>query len=143
MQHYNCVLVYTPDEQSILVCKRTSEPYKGLYNLVGGKREPGETGFAAAYRELFEETGITNGDITLLHMMDFTYYNEDCVVEVYAGTLRGEPVLKPEKHPLHYLPVTEDFFSLARFAGEGNIGHMLEVARLYGKGVPQEQEERS
>ena len=36
------------------------EPYKGMYNFVGGKVEEGETNDEAAYRELFEETGISN-----------------------------------------------------------------------------------
>ena len=57
MQGYNCILVYSEDRREILFCKRLNDPYEGMYNLVGGKIEPGEDGFHAAYRELFEETG--------------------------------------------------------------------------------------
>ena len=78
MQRYNLVMVYSPDKNRLLLCKRTKDPYKGLLNLPGGKVENGEDGLAAAYRELFEETGITREDIAIKRVMDFVYYNQDC-----------------------------------------------------------------
>ncbi len=75
MQGYNCIMIYDRSGESLLFCKRTKAPYLGKYNLVGGKIEAGEDGFAAAYRELEEETGITGRQVSLRHMMDFTYYN--------------------------------------------------------------------
>lgn len=134
MQGYNCILIYNRDRSEILFCKRLNDPYEGMYNLVGGKIEPGEDGFHAAYRELFEETGISGKDITLYHMMDFTYYNQECVVEVYAGVLAGDVQLRPEKHPLYWISAKEDFFDLKKYAGEGNIGHMVEQAEAFGMG---------
>lgn len=134
MQGYNCIMVFHPAQEKMLFCLRTTDPYLGKYNLVGGKIEPDEDGFTAAYRELYEETGITKEFITLSHMMDFTYYNQNCYVEVYVGTLLRELPLRKEKHPLCWLPLTENFFDLERFAGEGNIGHMLEQVRDYGSG---------
>ena len=50
--------------EKLLFCKRMKDPYKGKYNLVGGKIEPSEDGFVAAYRELEEETGITKEQVT-------------------------------------------------------------------------------
>lgn len=136
MQGYNCIMVYDKSGEGLLFCKRTSDPYKGKYNLVGGKIEPGEDGFAAAYRELEEETGIEKRQITLRHMMDFTYYNQGCYVEVYVGHLTEDIELREEKHPLSFLKVAdEDFFSLEKFAGEGNIGHMVEQVKDFGDGV--------
>lgn len=132
MQGYNCIMVYNKDNTKLLFCKRIKDPYKGLYNLNGGKIEAGESGIEAAYRELWEETGITSQDIQLHHMMDFTYYNQGCYVEVYAGKLTTEIELKEETHPLVWLDVNEDFFDSNRFAGEGNIGHMVEQVKLYG-----------
>jgi len=70
-------------------------------------------------------------------MMDFTYYNQDCYVEVYAGIIKGEITLKEEVHPLIWIDETEDFFVLDRFAGEGNIGHMIEQVKCYGMGTPE------
>jgi len=52
-------MIYSIDSKELLFCKRTKDPYKGLYNFVGGKIEEMEDGFWAAYRELEEETGIT------------------------------------------------------------------------------------
>jgi len=75
MQGYNVIWVFNPTADRALFCKRHKEPYKGLYNLVGGKIEQGEDCLAAAYRELFEETGIA--DIELAHVMDFTYFQRD------------------------------------------------------------------
>lgn len=134
MQGYNCIMVFSPDGNQILFCKRTKNPYKGLYNLVGGKIEDGENGFDAAYRELEEETGIDPGKIQLSHMMDFTYYNQNCYVEVYVGQLSKETELQEETHPLEWLSLDEDYFDRSRFAGEGNIGHMVEQVRIYGNG---------
>lgn len=132
MQGYNCIMVYNKENTKLLFCKRIKDPYNGLYNLNGGKIETGESGIEAAYRELWEETGITSQNIQLHHMMDLTYYNQDCYVEVYAGKLTAEIELKEETHPLVWLDVNEDFFDLKRFAGEGNIGHMVEQVKLYG-----------
>ena len=49
--------MFDKDMKNTLVCKRTKEPYMGMYNLVGGKIEE-EDGLKEAYRELFEETNI-------------------------------------------------------------------------------------
>ena len=58
---YNCIIVFNKTKDRALFCKRQKNPYRGLYNFVGGKVEPGEDSETAAYRELFEETGITRG----------------------------------------------------------------------------------
>ncbi|MGN1146848.1 MAG: NUDIX hydrolase [Lachnospiraceae bacterium] len=136
MQGYNCIMIYDKTGERLLFCKRTSNPYKGKYNLVGGKIEPGEDHFAAAYRELYEETGIACSQVVLRHMMDFTYYNQNCYVEVYVGRLSEKVELRAEKHPLLFLTIAdEDFFDLDKFAGEGNIGHMVEQVKDYGEGI--------
>ena len=134
MQGYNCIIVYNTRKDKLLFCKRMKDPYKGLYNLVGGKIDKGEEGLTAAYRELSEETGIHSNDISLSHMMDFTYYNQNCYVEVYVGILERDVLLIEEKHPLIWLDTNHNFFALDKFAGEGNIGHMIEQVKCYGIG---------
>lgn len=134
MQGYNCIMIFSLDGEKLLLCKRTKDPYMGLYNLVGGKIEKEENGSAAAYRELEEETGIAPDQVRLSHMMDFTYYNQDCYVEVYVGEIGDNVTLTDELHPLEWLSAEENFFDRSRFAGEGNIGHMVEQVRIYGKG---------
>lgn len=132
MQEYNIIMVYSRDKSRLLMCKRLKDPYKGLSNLVGGKIEPDEPGLDAAYRELFEETGITKEDITLHHLMDFTYYFQNCYVEVYAGRLKQDVAVSGDENELYWSDLDQNFFDLNLFAGEGNIGHMLEQVKMSG-----------
>jgi 8-oxo-dGTP diphosphatase len=128
MQGYNVIWVFNLTADRALFCKRRKEPYKGLYNLVGGKIEPNEDGLTAAYRELHEETGII--DIELVHVMDFTYFLRDaCRVEVYFGKLSADTDVGGDEKELVWLDLGEDFFDMSRFAGEGNIGHIYEIIK--------------
>ena len=131
MKKLNVILVYDKDESKILMCKRKKEPYKGKYNLVGGKVEKNEDELHAAYRELQEETGITNNDITLTHIMNFQYIIKDMELEVYAGKLNKDIKLVEELNKLYWIDKNENFFDLEKYAGEGNIGHMLQQVEIY------------
>ena len=131
MEKLNVILVYNKNEDKILMCKRSKEPYKGKFNLVGGKVEKGEDELSAAYRELKEETGITNKDIKLTHIMNFQYKISDMELEVYSGKLNKDVKLTEEVNKLYWMDKNENFFDLTRFAGEGNIGHMLQQAEIY------------
>ena len=131
MQGFNVIWVSGKTGEKVLMCKRRKEPYKGLYNLVGGKIEPGEDGLSAAYRELREETGITG--IELVHLMDFTYFLPDgCRVEVYAGRLSDDIDVYGDENELVWIDASENFFDMSRFAGEGNIGHIYEIIKQNG-----------
>ena len=88
MKKLNLILVLNKKETKILMCKREKEPYKGQYNLVGGKVEENEDELDAAYRELQEETGITNKDILLTNIMNFQYKVLDKELEIYIGKLK-------------------------------------------------------
>jgi 8-oxo-dGTP diphosphatase len=63
--------------------------------------------------------------------MDFTYYFQDCYVEMYTGKLLHAVELREEVHPLLWMGLEHNFFDISRFAGEGNIGHMIEQVNLY------------
>ena len=128
---YNCIIVFNKTKDRALFCKRQKDPYKGLYNFVGGKVEPGEDSETAAYRELFEETGITRGQIRLYHLMDIRYYHQGFDLQMYVGKLDEDVPLKEETNPLLWLPLTEDFTDRDRFAGEQNIAHIMNVALEY------------
>ena len=130
MRSYNTIIILNPKKDRILFCKRMNDPYEGLFNFVGGKIEPGETSEEAAYRELEEETGISREDVKLYYFMDFCWHLQDMRMEVYAGVLRHEVILKPEKHPLHWLGFEQNYFDMRKFAGEGNLGHMLEILKM-------------
>lgn len=126
MQGYNLIAVFDPACETWLMCRRKKDPYLGLSNLVGGKIEPGEDGYEAAYRELFEETGISRQQITIRHLMDFSYPLDDCWVEVYVGRLREMVDVTGDENDLYWSDLTPNFFDSSRYAGEGNIGHILE-----------------
>ena len=131
MKKLNVIMVYNKEENKILMCKREKEPYKGKFNLVGGKVEQNEDEMHAAYRELQEETGITDKDITLTHIMNFQYKMQDMELEVYAGKLNKNVELIEELNKLYWIDKNENFFDLEKYAGEGNIGHMVQQVEIY------------
>lgn len=131
MKKLNVVAVYSKDGKKILMCKRLKEPYKGKFNLVGGKLEAGENELDAAYRELEEETGITKTDIKLTHVMNFQYELTDMELEFFAGKLNKEVKIVEEINKLYWLDIDEDYYDNEKFAGEGNIGVMLKQIELY------------
>ncbi len=133
MKKLNVILVYNKDEEKILMCQRAKEPFKGKFNLVGGKVEINEQEIDAAYRELQEETGITNQDISLTHLMNFQYPFADIELEVFYGKLNKDVKLVEEVNHLYWMDKQENFFDYTKFAGEGNIGHMVRQVEEYKK----------
>lgn len=131
MKKLNYIVVFDKSKENILFCKRMKDPYKGLFNFVGGKVEKGESDLEAAYRELQEETGITNDDIELFPLMDLTYYYQEFILQIYVGKLTEEVELIPEKNPLIWLTLDEDFCDPKLFAGDQNIGHIVNIALKY------------
>ena len=131
MKKLNVIIVFNNEEDKILMCKRTKEPYKGKLNLVGGKVEKDEDELYAAYRELEEETGITKNDIILTNLMNFEYKLQDMELEVYVGKLNKKVKLVEEINKLVWVDKNDNFFDTEKYAGEGNIGHMLKQVDIY------------
>ncbi len=131
MKKLNVILVYNQEENKVLMCKREKEPFKGKFNLVGGHVEQNEEELHAAYRELQEETGITNKDISLAHIMNFQYDVDDMELEVYYGKLNKKVELVEEVNHLYWVDKQENFFDFNKFAGEGNIGHIVRQAEIF------------
>lgn len=131
MKKLNVIIVFNNEEEKILMCKRTKEPYKGKLNLVGGKVEKDEDELHAAYRELEEETGISKNDIILTNLMNFEYKMLDMELEVYVGRLNKEVRLVEEVNKLLWVNKNDNFFDIEKYAGEGNIGHMLKQVDIY------------
>ena len=125
MQGYNLIVVFDKNEEKMLMCKRKKEPYLGMSNFVGGKIENNEDGLDAAYRELFEESGIKREDIFLTHLMDFIYHIDECYVEVYVGRLNKYVEVVGDENELYWSEFDKDFFDVEKYAGEGNIGHIM------------------
>ena len=127
MTLYNLILVLNKNQNKVLFLYRSKDPYKGLYNLIGGKIEDNETFLESAYRELFEETGITRNDITLTPFIDYTWPTLGSKMKVFIGKLNRNVELVEEIHQLHWMDIHENFFDIKKFAGDGNIGHMINI----------------
>ena len=126
MKKYNIIVIFNKELNKTLMCKRTKEPYKGMFNLVGGKIEKENDGLNEAYRELFEETGICNNDISLIHFMNIEYITFNKMIEIYYGILNKDVHLIEEVNKLEWIDMNDNFFDMQKYAGEGNIGHIIE-----------------
>ena len=145
MRKLNLIVVFDKDLNKVLFCIRAKEPYKGMYNFVGGKVEEGETNDEAAYRELFEETGISKKDIKLEHFMDLNYfkYGNNLQVyygilkhnnlQVYYGILKHDVILVEEKNKLEWVTINDELLNIKKFAGNYNIPHIITQIKVYLK----------
>ena len=111
MKRLNLIVVFNKDLTKVLFCIRAKEPYKGLYNFVGGKVEENEPNDEAAYRELFEETGISSNEIELDHFMDLNYFKYENNLQVYYGILKNEVTLVEEKNKLEWVTINEELLN--------------------------------
>lgn len=130
MKKYNVIVVFNKELDKTLMCKRTKEPYIGMYNLVGGKIEKDNDGLNEAYRELLEETNISKNDIELIHFMNIEYVSFNKIIEVYYGILNKEVNLIEEVNKLEWVNSSDNFFDMNKYAGEGNIGHIIEEIKI-------------
>ena len=133
MRKLNLIVVFNKNLNKVLFCIRAKEPYKGLYNFVGGKVEENESNDDAAYRELFEETGISSNDIELDHFMDLNYFKYENNIQVYYGILKHKVNLVEEKNKLEWVNINEELLNNNKFAGNYNIPHIIKQIKVYMK----------
>ena len=126
MKQYNVIVIFDKAMTKTLMCKRTKEPYMGMYNFVGGKIEKENDGLNEAYRELVEETNISKDDVELKYFMNIEYVSFNKSLEVYYGVLNKDVELVEEVNKLEWVDINDNFFDMTRYAGEGNIGHIIE-----------------
>ena len=130
MKKYNLVVVFSKDLNKNLMCRRTKEPYKGMINLVGGKIEKENDSLNEACRELREETNIYRDDVSLIHFMNIEYITFGKSIEVYYGILNKDVCLVEEVNKLEWVDINDNFFDMNKYAGEGNIGHIIEEIKI-------------
>ncbi|WP_028042693.1 NUDIX hydrolase [Candidatus Stoquefichus massiliensis] len=135
MKKYNIIVIFDKNYQNVLMCLRRKDPFSGLYNFVGGKINDDETSEQAAYRELYEETHINRKNLTLKHVHDMIYYFEDMILEVWTGKLDKFIEVYGDENDLEWISLSENFFDVQRFAGYGNIGHILYSIHLNKKEI--------
>ena len=131
MRKLNLVVVFNNDLSEVLFCIRAKEPYKGMYNFVGGKVEEIESNDHDAYREIFEETGISNNDIELDHFMDLNYFKYENNLQVYYGILKHDVTLVEEKNKLEWVTIDDKLLDNSKFAGNYNIPHIIRQIKVY------------
>ena len=130
MKKMNVIVIFDKNLDKTLMCKRTKEPYMGMYNLVGGKIEKENDGLNEAYRELSEETNIQKLDVDLVYFMNLSYIKWNKELEVYYGVLNKEVNLIEEVNKLEWVDINDNFFDMNKYAGEGNIGHIIEEIKI-------------
>ncbi len=133
MRKLNLIVVFNEKLEKVLFCIRSKEPYKGLYNFVGGKVEENETDEEAAYRELFEETGISRNDIELDHFMDLNYLKYGNNIQVYYGIIKHDVALVEEKNKLEWVFINDELLNTEKFGGNYNIPHIIRQILIYLK----------
>ena len=130
MKKYNVIAIFNKGLTKTLMCKRTKDPYMGMYNLIGGKIEKENDGLNEANRELEEETAITRNDIVLSYFMSIEYITFNKSIEVYYGILNKNVKLIEEVNKLEWVDINDNFFDMNKYAGEGNIGHIIEEIKI-------------
>ena len=130
MKKYNVIVVFSKDLNKTLMCKRAKNPYKGMFNLVGGKIDKENDGLNEAYRELREETNINCDDVLLIHFMNIEYITLNKSIEVYYGILNKDVCIIEEVNKLEWVDINDNFFDMNKYDGEGNIGHIIEEIKI-------------
>ena len=131
MRKLNLIVVFNKDLSKGLFCIRAKEPYKGKYNFVGGKVEKGESNDEAAYRELFEETGISKNDIELAHIMDLNYFKYENNLQFYYVILKHDVNLVEEKNKLEWVELNKKLLDNDKFGGNYNIPHIITQIKVF------------
>jgi 8-oxo-dGTP diphosphatase len=113
------------DGDRVLLVRRGRAPAKGLYAFPGGRVEDGETLEQAVRRELFEETGLAAGPVTLVeaHHIDREGSGPAFRLHVFtAPHVGGSPVPGDDADETGW-------FGLADMAGMPVIPSVVAVAR--------------
>ena len=131
------VAVFDKNMENLLFCRRTKNPYKGKLNFVGGKKNYCEHDIHCAYREFREETGIMSNHINMVKIMNINYSFPSLALAVFSCVLDSHAddiELKEEMNPLVWIPVHgTNFFDTDKFAGDGNIGLIVNESLKYWK----------
>lgn len=62
--------------------------------------------------------------------MNLTYVKWNKELEVYYGILKSDVELIEEVNKLEWISINDNFFDMTKYAGEGNIGHIIEEIKI-------------
>jgi dihydroneopterin triphosphate diphosphatase len=86
----------------LLLKRAENEIYPGVWQMVTGSVDRGETGYKAALREIYEETGVHPIRFWVVPNVNSFYWPEEdavCMVPVFAGLVdAGANVMISEEH---------------------------------------------
>lgn len=119
-QQYTLTIVFNKDKTHVLMLMHNKQQ---MLNYIGGKVEPNESQTEASYRELFEETGISEDDIRLHYVQTATEEFADgdsWSLYVTTGVLEHDVELVPEKNDLVWVSIHNTGKLLSQTFGDGN-----------------------
>jgi 8-oxo-dGTP pyrophosphatase MutT (NUDIX family) len=106
MQGWNVIFLLdnTPPTKILMLQRANNKRFApGMYTGIGGKIEPGETFLDSAYRELQEETGLTN--VTLKQFAKV--FIDDTEQLIYFWGVFQDPLPPSEDGELEWVSTTE------------------------------------
>lgn len=62
--------------------------------------------------------------------MNSTYVKWNKELEVYYGVLNKSVTLIEELNKLEWVDINDNFFDINKYAGEGNVGHIIEEIKI-------------
>ena len=62
--------------------------------------------------------------------MNLSYIKWNKELEVYYGILNKDVTLIEEVNKLEWVDINDNFFDMNKYAGEGNIGHIIEEIKI-------------
>lgn len=135
MKRYVLGIVFDQYMENVLLLQRNKQPYIHLYNGVGGKIEDNETPIIAMKRELEEETGLKEKDITKCKHLTTLLFEEFTLDVFYLihNQRRGNiPNWKvTDEGILEWLNIKDHNLLNAahpKMAGDGNIAYFIQFA---------------
>lgn len=125
------------EDDRVLLVRRRNPPDAGLWGYPGGRVEPGETVFAAAERELAEETGVTAEARAFLTLIDVIRREGDdpvgrlahhyALAAVLCARRAGRPVAADDVSEAAWLPLADVL--AGRLATSERVPEVARLAR--------------
>lgn len=148
MKQYVVGFIFDPQMEHVLLLQRAKAPYKGLWNGIGGKIEPGESPEHAMVREYEEETEM-KADECLPFKKLATITLEGIELHAFYSIIKQAPfipqVTSTIEGNLEWLHIEMNALLQANnpmLAGEGNIPYFLHLANIMNKREENQYETR-